>query len=86
MEAEDETTLGVVSLLIVPRMIYHMAIENEFRGNHAMATNCMDSGTDQWSVHKMVYVVLDPVDFAVSAFLRNFAAKLFLDFRAIVFR
>ena len=67
MEAEDETTLGVVSLLIFPRMIYHMAIENEFRGNHVMATNCMDSGTDQWSVHKMVYVVLDPVDFAVSA-------------------
>ena len=67
MKVEDGLTLDVVSLQIVPRMICHMAIERrEFRGNHEMATNCMDSGNG-WSVHKMAYVVLEPVEFVVSA-------------------
>lgn len=57
-----------MSLLIgVPRMICHMAIEKrEFRGNHVMATNCMDSGNG-WSVHRTAYVVSEPVEFVVSA-------------------
>ena len=68
MKVEDGLTLDVVSLLIVPRMIGHMAIERRaFRGNHEMATNWhMDSGNG-WSVHRMAYVVLEPVEFVVSA-------------------
>ena len=62
------STPDVVSLQIVAvdlGMIYRTAIENEFHGNHALATNCMDS-EDGWSVHKMAYEVLELVEFVVS--------------------
>ena len=52
-----------------------MAIENEFHGNHGMATSCMDSGNG-WSVHKMAYEVLELVEFAVSALEYKFLMEI----------
>ena len=60
------STPDVVSLQIVAvdlGMTYHTAIENEFHGNHVLATNCMENG---WAVHKMAYEVLELVEFVVS--------------------